>query len=152
MVQEYNINDGDVRLSEHFSLHEFKSGDSDRILLDTHLTVYLELIFEKLNCSKINITSGYRTPAESVRVGGSENDAHTLGLACDIICYDSDGNVIDGKAVCCCAQDIGIQGIGYMGNAVHIDTREYGGYKNRHWWGDETNSGTVEDFHSYFNM
>ena len=37
-----------------------------------------------------------------------------------------------------------------MGNAVHLDTRGNGGYKNTHWWGDETTGATVTDWHSYF--
>ncbi|HBH92402.1 MAG TPA: hypothetical protein DDX70_04310, partial [Bacteroides sp.] len=44
----------------------------------------------------------------------------------------------------------GCEGIGYMGNAVHLDTRGNGGYKNNHWYGDEILSRTVSDWHDYF--
>lgn len=130
-------------------LHEFKSPDSDLIKVDSNLIEYLENIHAHFECSAIYITSGYRTSDESIRVGGSATDAHTLGMAADVICY-ANGEPLDGREVCCYAQDIGIGGIGYMGNSVHIDTRAFGGYKNDHWFGDETTGVNVDDFHSYF--
>lgn len=149
---EYNIKNADVQLSAHFMLHEFKSPDSDKVVVAKHLVEYLEDIFSHFDCGSITVTSGYRTPKHSISVGGSKDDAHTLGMAADVICYDSDGNVIDGKTICCYAQDLGIQGIGYMGDAVHIDTRGDGGYKNRHWWGDEIKGCNVDDFYEYFKI
>ena len=35
------------------------------------------------------ITSGVRTLAEEIKLGGVENSAHLYGLACDLRCHDS---------------------------------------------------------------
>lgn len=151
-MSNYNYADGDVQLSEHFMLHEFRSPDTDDVIVDNHLVQFLEQIYTDLGCTAITITSGYRSPDESVRVGGSRSDAHTYGMAADIVCTNADG-AIDGKLVACEAQRIGIQGIGYMGNAVHVDTRGDGGYKNSHWFGDETcGNDDVGDFFGYFGI
>ena len=152
MIKKYYISSGNVRLSEHFTLHEFQSKNGcDEVLVDTDLIDMLERIYSHFNCSMAIVNDGYREPGEYCRsIGGSDRDAHAYGMAADMVFYDSEGDVIPGKHICCYAQDIGCQGIGYMGNAVHLDTRGNGGYKNMHWWGDETTGATVTDWHSYF--
>lgn len=152
MIKRYLMSAGDIQLSAHFMLHEFQSRNGyDEILVDEALIEMLENIYKHFNCSQAVINDGFRQPGEYCRlIGGSDKDAHAYGMAADVVFYDSEGDVISGRYICCYAQDIGVQGIGYMGNAVHLDTRGNGGYKNNHWWGDETTGATVTDFHSYF--
>lgn len=152
MIKRYIMSAGDIQLSAHFRLHEFQSRNGyDEVLVDDALIDMLEKIYMHFNCSKAVINDGFRQPGEYCRsIGGSDRDAHAYGMAADVVFFDSEGDVISGRYICCYAQDIGVQGIGYMGNAVHLDTRGNGGYKNTHWWGDETTGATVTDWHSYF--
>lgn len=151
-IKRYLMNNGDVRLSEHFMLHEFQSKNGcNEVFVDEELIKMLEQIYKHFNCSKAIINDGYREPGRYCQsIGGSVKDAHAHGMAADVVFYDIEGNAISGKYICCYAQDIGVQGIGYMGNAVHLDTRGNGGYYNQHWWGDETTGASVTDWHSYF--
>jgi hypothetical protein len=140
--------DSNVQLSPHFKVGEFRCKDgSDKIIIDLKLITLLERLRDKLGCSSINITSGYRTPSHSVKVGGYKTDNHTKGMAADIVCI-KDGKRINAKYVCCAAQDLGIKGIGYINStSTHIDTR------TKKWYGDETkNINTIISFYDYFNV
>ena len=117
----------------------------------------LEKIFDSYaNIGKAVIESGYRTPEYSVKVGGEKDDAHTLGIAADIVFYDKSGKIIEPKYIACIAQDLGFGGIGVMKNSVHLDVRHLGGYKNKKWYGDETKgyslSANGKDFYTYFGL
>ncbi len=144
----------DKQLSGHFALHEFKCKESDTIKYSDETVTLLEQIF--LLCSKISkaiITSGYRTPEYSVKVGGSKDDGHTVGIAVDIKWYDKQNHIIPPKYIACVAQDVGFTGIGIMSNSIHLDTRTTANYKNGKWWGDETNGkNNITDFYSYTGL
>lgn len=153
---------GNVDLSDHFKVREFVSSSGSKIYSDTvkvhnKLIIIFEALFAELDCSKIIVNSGYRTPDHDKAVGGNGSGQHTLGRAADIVCYDKDGKIIPAEKVCCTLEDMGgIYGIGYISrNAVHVDTRS----KSTKWWGDETKSGSpnisklgYSSFHKYFNM
>lgn len=137
---------GDMSLSEHFCVKEFASicGSklySDKVKIETKLIEVLEKLFKDLNCSKIVITSGYRTSAHEKAVAGRTTGPHTTGKAADFICYDKKGLIISAKTVCLKLEDYAnVWGIGYISErAVHIDMN----YRTRltKWWGDETKSG-----------
>ena len=128
---------------------EFACKDgTDTVLIDTDLIDKLEQIYDNLNCSKIIVNSGYRTPSHDKAVGGNGKGQHTLGKAADIQCYDKDGKLIDAKYVCCAAETLGCNGIGYISSkAVHIDTR------SGKWWGDETTGNdNINSFYDYFGV
>lgn len=151
---------GNIFLSDHFQVKEFtsKSGNklySDTVKVHNKLIIILESLFAELNCSKMIVSSGYRTASHDKAVGGNGSGQHTLGRAADIVCYDKSGKIIDAKKVCCTLEDMGgIYGIGYISkNAVHVDTRS----KSSQWHGDETKSGSPDisklgysSFHDYF--
>lgn len=112
---------------------------------------------EELECSKMIVTSGYRTAEHDKAVGGNGVGQHTLGRAADVVCYGKDGKIIPAEKVCCTLEDMGgIYGIGYISkNAVHVDTRS----KSKKWWGDETKPGNpnisklgFSSFHEYFKI
>ena len=144
----------DRQISKHFALHEFKCKDSNTIKYSEETVDLLEKIFSLCNkISKAIITSGYRTPEYSVKVGGTKNDGHTVGIAVDVKWYDKQNRIIPPKYIACVAQDIGFTGIGLMSNSIHLDTRTKGNYKNGKWWGDETNGkNNITDFYSYTGL
>ena len=112
----------------------------------------LEKLREKLHCSKIIITSGYRCPTHDKNVGGTGSGHHTKGNAADLVCYDNYGNVISSRIICCVAQDLGFTGIANITSdyqAVHLDVRS--GSK---WYGNEVlgNQNVTNDFYSYYGI
>lgn len=135
-----------TKLSEHFSVYEFASKGSngylysDNILIDTALIELLEKVFEHFNCSKIIISSGYRTSTHDKNVGGSGSGYHCTGQAADFCCYDSSGKQIDSGKVACYLEDINCYGIGYKCGGsqyyTHADTRSL----SSKWHGDESKS------------
>ena len=140
------------QLSAHFHSSEFackRCGATHTISQD--LINKLESLYSRLNCSKIIVTSGYRDPDCSVAVGGYRNDAHTLGIAADVICYDKNGYQISSARVAWEAEQIGFTGIGIIDNtAIHLDVRTTSNYSNGHWFGDERNGdNNIPTFKNY---
>lgn len=152
-VKTYAYSDT-TQLTSHFNAKEFrcKCGKSHDILISGELVQMLEKLYAALNCSKIIVNSGYRCASHDKAVGGTGSGQHTKGTAADVVCYDSGGNVISSKTVCCTAQDMGFGGIANITSAytsTHLDVRT--GAK---WYGDETKgTNTVtSDFYSYFGI
>lgn len=147
----------DKKLSTHFSLHEFLCSASKTVKYSTELITMLEKVFTKCpNIGKAIIESGYRTPDYSVKVGGSKSDAHTVGIAADIVWYDKNNKKIAPKYIACIAQELGFGGIGVMKTSIHLDVRHLGGYTNKKWWGDETKNYSLSkngtNFYKYYNL
>lgn len=145
----------DRQLSPHFALHEFLCKDGSKTVKWSEETIaLLEEIFTR--CAKVSkaiVTSGYRTPEYSVKVGGTKDDGHTVGIAVDVKWYDRQNHIIPPKYIACIAQDVGFMGIGIMSNSIHLDTRTKANYKNGKWWGDETNGRSdIGDFYLYSNL
>ena len=152
MIKVYPY-DSDEQITAHFKASEFrcKCGKAHDFKIDTELVQKLEILRERLNCSKINVTSGFRCVTHDKNVGGSGTGQHTLGKAADICCYDKEGYMISSKLVCCAAEDIGFHGIanitaGYV--YTHVDTR------NGKWYGDEVHGNSYcipnSSFYDYF--
>lgn len=140
-----------MQLSAHFADYEFKCSCCGKIKVEQSLVDKLEQLFEKLNCSKIIVNSGYRCPDHDKAVGGTSTGQHTKGTAADIVCYDQTGQIISSKKVCIAAQEVGFKGIANIDDtytATHVDVRTSG-----QWYGNEIyGTGTVtDDFHKYFS-
>lgn len=154
-VVSYNLTtQGDLLLSPHFKVKEFKSPDSNAVKIDNRLIWILEKLYADFNCSKLIINSGYRTPAYSVKIGGSSTDRHTMGQATDIKLFDKSGKIISAKLVCQKLCDYGnVFGIGYISEqSTHVDTRP----RENIWFGDETKGVSLiksgyTNFDGYFN-
>lgn len=153
MIKTYKYSDN-TQLSLHFNAREFKCkcGMEHDFQISTDLVDKLEKLYEKLDCSKIIVTSGYRCAEHDKNVGGTGTGQHTKGNAADICCYGQDGQPISNKTVCCTAQDIGFMGIANIDSKyiyTHVDVRT--GSK---WYGDETkgNNSVTSDFYSYFGI
>ena len=154
-VMSYNLTtQGNLYLSPHFQVKEFKSPDSNTVKIDNRLIWILEKLYADFNCSKLIINSGYRTPVYSVKVGGSSTDRHTLGQASDIKLFDKSGKIISAKLVCQKLCEYGnVFGVGYISEtSTHVDTRP----RENIWFGDETKGVSLikagyTDFNGYFN-
>lgn len=154
-VVSYNLTtQGNLYLSPHFQVKEFKSPDSNTVKIDNRLIWILEKLYADFNCSKLIINSGYRTPAHDKKVGGDGKGYHTLGQAVDIKLFDKSGKIISAKFVCQKLCDYGnVFGIGYINEgSCHCDTR----LPLNIWFGDETKGVSLikagyTDFDGYFN-
>ncbi len=148
----------DKQLSANFKLSEFLCKDGTKtVKYSTELVDMLQALIDKCGIIEYGaITSAYRTPDYSVKVGGEKDDAHTVGIAVDIQFKDKVKNIIPQKYVACIAQDLGFGGIGVMKNSIHLDVRHLGGYKNKKWYGDETNGTSLTkkgiDFYKYYGL
>ena len=151
-VKTYSLKkDGSKFLSKHFQVREFACKDgSDKILINTDLIDVLEKLFAYLGCKAINITSGYRTPSHSVKVGGYRTDQHTKGNAADITCKKQDGSLFSSNEICCALEDINhMGGVGRINktHSVHVDVR------GKKCWFDETNGEkTCTSWYTYLGI
>lgn len=150
-INKYDLkSQKNLKLSDHFSVYEFASTSgnkvySNEVRVDTELVNMLEQIYSHFNCSKIIISSGYRTPAHDKAVGGSGSGYHCTGQAADFCCYDKSGKAIPSSKIVLYLEDINCWGIGYKcggaTNYTHADTRP----QSRKWWGDESkNSASIQ--------
>ncbi len=152
MVRTYYYNhDKDIMLTPHFKVGDFINSSqvaSNIINISDELPSMLEKLYAKLldkyNLGSIVITSGYHPYEHDILIS---NDIHMQGKACDIICYNQDGTVIDNQEVCCLASDVGFNGIGYGGTYTHVDVGDDTNYF------DETNGRVgIDNFYKYFNI
>lgn len=110
-----------IKISDHFSLHEFESPDTGEVIVHPQLLILLE----RVRCAfdlPVCITSGYRTPEHNIEVGGSPGSYHLRGMAADF--YIPGVKVLDILHVC---NAVGFS-YSYAQPAkgfVHADIREY---------------------------
>lgn len=110
--------DGNKYITKNFQVKEFACHDgSDKILIDTKLVIYLQMIREYFD-RPVHINSGYRNEAYNKKIGGASKSYHMRGMAADI---HIDG--INPKVVCYVAESFGMLGIGEYANFSHVDTR-----------------------------
>lgn len=152
-VKTYSLKkDGDRKLSDHFKVREFRCKDgTDKILIESGLITYLEKVYDHFDCSKINISSGYRTASHDKKVGGKGSGNHVQGKAVDFIAYGKSGKAISSKEVALYLEDIGVKGIGYRcggcDTATHMDIN----YRVKKWFGDERYSMTASIGSSFYD-
>jgi uncharacterized protein YcbK (DUF882 family) len=77
-----------MRLTENFNLTEFQSKDGSTFPKEvvenlSELAKNLQALRDHFGRS-ITITSGYRSPAHNVRIGGARDSFHVRGMATDI--------------------------------------------------------------------
>jgi len=84
---------------------------------------------------KLNVTSGYRDPAQNKRVGGAKDSAHTRANAVDVT---FSGDEVKTLKLVEIASKAGIGGIGvYKPGFVHLDT------ESRRVWGPDYTSNSI---------
>ena len=140
-----------MQLSPHFDSHEFDCPCCGKSPIDKALVEKLEKLFSEMNAHSIIITSGYRCPSYSPTVKGYSNDAHTKGIAADIVVYRNPTERYPSERVAYAAEKVGFSGIGIIDDtAVHVDIRNSGNYINAHWFGDErTGNDYIKSFADY---
>ena len=125
-------------LSAHFDSYEFNCKTCGKSATVSSLLISrLEQLHSLMQAKAIYITSGYRCPSCSVKVGGYRTDAHVKGLAADIKVQKQNGSYYTAEDIAEAAERIGFGGIGLMNGACHVDTRDTEPYSNKHWFGDE---------------
>jgi zinc D-Ala-D-Ala carboxypeptidase len=117
-----------MKLSEHFTLEELtESQTAARLRIDNYpspaqldnlrrLAGVLEQV-RALVGTPIRVSSGFRSAALNVAVGGSRNSAHTLGLAADINAADMSPREL---ALAIKASGIEFDQLIYEGTWVHL--------------------------------
>lgn len=143
-------------MTAHFDRREFtcKCGcgksDISPDLVNKLEQIYTYFARTPTGCKAIVITSGLRCSAYSPKVGGYSNDAHTKGIAADIVVYKADGACYAPEQIAAVAEKCGFSGIGLMNNACHVDIRNKNNYVNAHWFGDErTGNNSISSFLGY---
>lgn len=137
-----------MKLSEHFDSGEFTCDCGIEHTMDIELINKLEKLFTAIGADAIMITSGYRCPDCSAKIpGGFKTDAHTRGIASDIIVRKGNAYV-KSEDVAEIAEKVGFSGIGIIdAHAVHVDVRNAHNYVNSHWFGDErTGNDNIKTF------
>ena len=109
-----------IRLTQHFSLHEFQCKDGSRqVVLHPDLLTKLQALRTALNRPVI-ITSGYRNPTHNANVGGSPTSQHLLGTAADIQVAGLSIPDLASRA-----DQLGFTGIGLYTTFLHVDVRPH---------------------------
>ena len=83
----YSLNKhGNLYVSDHFKVREFKCNDgSDTIIISPLLVDLLEKIRMSCGSKPVYINSGYRTEAYNKKIKGATYSYHKYGMAADII-------------------------------------------------------------------
>lgn len=138
-----------MKITEHFDSNEFKC-NCGKNEINNELIKRLEQLFGIIGADKIIISSGYRCPNCSVKVGGSKDDCHTKGGAADLIVYKG-GKPMNSFAVAAIAEQSGLfNGIGIINdNYLHLDIRGIIPYKNSKWFGNEKTGEKYSSFAAY---
>lgn len=110
------------RLSEHFTVDEFKCHCCGRCEVDPRLIEALEELRTKLG-KPIIITSGYRCREHNTQIHGASQSQHCLGKAADIKVKDMSPSQI--KEVAETIELFRKGGIGLYQTWLHLDIRPY---------------------------
>ena len=115
-----NVAEGRKKVAKNFTVAEFASKDGSRVvIINPILPEYLQKARDHFGKPLI-ITSGYRTTAHNIKVGGVSNSQHVFGNAADV--YIPGVSVWDlYNYFCKIAGDS--CGIGIYDTFVHFDVR-----------------------------
>lgn len=107
---------------EYFTVDEMKCKGSGECHMDDAFMAKLDTLRKRYG-KPIIITSGYRSAAYNISLGGAKNSAHVQGKAADIAVSHADAYKLVGLAI-----DLGFTGIGVSQKGesrfIHIDTAD----------------------------
>lgn len=117
-----NVNYGNIKISEHFTLREFTCHDNSRmVFIDCELIDVLEDVRNHFG-KPVIVNSGYRTVAYNAKLKDSApGSQHTLGKAADIKISGIEPAVIYNYL---CSKYPSKFGIGIYNTFVHVDVRD----------------------------
>ena len=98
---------------KYFSEDELRCQGTGEIHMDEKFMDKLIELREKLN-QPMTISSGYRSEAHNIAIGGSKNSAHLKGCAVDVVCS---GHLA--YEIVKLAMELEFSGIGVKQNGVH---------------------------------
>ena len=98
---------------KYFSEDELRCQGTGQINMNETFMERLIELREKLNKPMV-ISSGYRSEAHNIAIGGSKNSAHLKGCAVDVVCY---GHLA--YEIVKLAMELQFSGIGVKQNGVH---------------------------------
>lgn len=115
-----NVTEGRKKVAKNFTVAEFASKDGSRVvIINPILPEYLQKARDHFGKPLI-ITSGYRTTAHNIKVGGVSNSQHVFGNAADV--YIPGVSVLDLYNYFCEIAGNSC-GIGIYNSFVHFDVR-----------------------------
>lgn len=103
---------------EHFKSNEFDSPD----IIDSGVLMDIDFILQLNEARKVAgipfiINSGYRSKSHNLKVGGTIDSSHLLGLAVDIKCTNSKDRFTIIQALL----SVGFNRIGIREDFIHVD-------------------------------
>lgn len=113
-----------MKLSPHFTRHEFSCHCCGVCLVSQRLVDALEKLREALGGVPVHVTSGYRCHDWNKKIGGVPGSQHPKGTAADIVVEGRDPVEVAEKAEHICEFRHG--GIGIYDTFTHLDVREGG--------------------------
>ena len=116
-----NVTERRVKVANNFTVSEFASKDGSRVvIINPKLAEYLQKARDHFGKPMI-ISSGYRTTAHNIKVGGVSNSQHVFGNAADV--YIPGVSVMELYNYFCEIAGNSC-GIGIYDTFVHFDVRQ----------------------------
>ncbi len=125
-----------MKLTENFSLHEFRCKDGTDVPEDLmenvkELAENLQVLGEYIQ-KPITVISGYRSPKYNKKIGGARRSQHMLAKAGDLIVKDMTPDEVKAAIVHLIKEGkMKKGGVGLYTHFTHYDVRGF----NRRWYG-----------------
>ena len=125
-----------MKLTEYFSLHEFRCRDGSDVpeeLMENvkELAENLQVLREYIQ-KPITVISGYRSPEYNKKIGGARRSHHMLAKAGDLIVKDMTPDEVKAAIVHLIKEGkMKKGGVGLYTHFTHYDVRGF----NRRWYG-----------------
>lgn len=125
-----------MKLTENFSLHEFRCRDGSEVpdeYMDNvrELAENLQVLRDKIG-KPITVISGYRSPEYNKKIGGARRSQHMFARAGDLIVKDMTPDELKAEIVQLIKEGkMKKGGVGLYTHFTHYDVRGF----NRRWYG-----------------
>lgn len=125
-----------MKLTENFSLHEFRCRDGSDVpdeYMDNvrELAENLQVLRDKIG-KPITVISGYRSPEYNKKIGGARRSQHMFARAGDLIVKDMTPDELKAEIVQLIKEGkMKKGGVGLYTHFTHYDVRGF----NRRWYG-----------------
>jgi len=111
----------DFRLSENFSLNEFKCRCNQCRIVVINVDHIVKLqAFRYAIGAPLHVASAYRCEHHNKNIRGAKNSQHMFGTATDLVCRTMSPKELHARA-----EDFDFDGIGLYSSFIHVDSRGY---------------------------